>query len=293
MQDELAALKAEHGEVDAAREGVTRLEAEADDLRKEKKKLEEEREQMRSKLDEERIKLDRERVAIDAERVKLQAELKESQSGVDAAAEKLKNVEQEVEAKRNDLESDLEQLQSEVIIERGRLEELTDKAKAAEERSRKASELVEETAQRWDKAEADARKEERRLVGLRRKLKRRRKLLEQLKGIGRREQELKKKIAEAQGILKAAEEHKPGKAAPAVPRPWDVDKTVAEHEAMLQKTRELEESLAARQAEWEKIEQERKDALASSAEAPEAFGQGKICRRRSSRGGTAVNGGSA
>ena len=245
VREENESLKAKYGEIDDVRSKVQAIEAEGESLRNEIAKLRSEREEMET-----------ESRKLDDKHKSIREELRAKQGELDGVADKIRGAEDEARRKRAGLEADLEELQSQQIVESRNLETLLERCAVAEARAKEAEGLTASVAQRWEKAQADAAKEEARLDGLSRKLRRRKKMIERLKQVGRRERKLKRDIESAKQVLAAAEENKPGRHAPVVPRPWDVDKTVADQQALMEGKLRMEEQLRAKREELKRLDAE-------------------------------------
>lgn len=255
LRAELDAVRAELGDETAARDRIQEIQAEQDQAREQLSKLESERGVLTEALNERRAEVETEREALSKEQAKLAVAQERAKMERQAIADELTAADAEARAALEELDAKKTEAQARHDAEKERLEQVLADARTAEERVVRARDTVSEAGEQWTKAEADTRKEQRLLAGLRRKVVRRRKLLEKLKTIKGREKELERKVAEAQNILRAAEEHKPGRKAPVVPRPWDVEKAVSEHQELVEETRKARLELQEKRAEWQRIDE--------------------------------------
>ncbi len=255
LRAELDAVRAELGDETAARGRIEKIQAEQDQAREQLDKLETARENLTVALNERRAEVESEREALSKQQAMLTVAQEQAKVERQAIADELTAADAEARAALEEMEARKTETQARHDAEKERLEQVLAEAETAEERVVRARDTVSEAGEQWAKTEADIGKEQRLLAGLRRKVVRRRKLLEKLKTIKGREKELERKVAEAQNILRAAEEHKPGRKAPVIPRPWDVEKAISQHQELLEETRKARLDLQEKRAEWQRIDE--------------------------------------
>ncbi len=245
VREELERLKAVHGDVNAAQIKLEAVRGESGRLEQELQSAQPERERMQSEWAATRQEIEAAKLAATAEHSEVLAAIKASRKELATLTESVKEAQQQEDARKQHLSKNLAKMESLQQLAKEDLSNLeNEKANAANE-VKEATLSVRAMELKCKNIDAQMAKQAKGLTRLERKLGRRKKLLDRLKNVARREREVEKKIAIGKEYIDSADAHTAGKKTPDVVQPWDVDRAQAERAKAIEEARMIQREIEA------------------------------------------------